>query len=71
MIKTLTLAMTGASGAPYTLRLMQCCLEAGIHVQFLCSQAGQIVLGMESDLKLMSKDQFLYRNGYNTLNYFE
>ena len=26
---------------------------------------------MESDLKLMSKDQFLYRNGYNTLNYFE
>ena len=57
MIKTLTLAMTGASGAPYTLRLMQCCLEAGIHIQFLCSQPGQIVLGMESDLKLTGSPQ--------------
>ena len=26
---------------------------------------------MESDLKLMSKDQFLFKNGYKTLNYFE
>lgn len=49
--------MTGASGAPYTLRLMQCCLEAGIHIQFLCSQPGQIVLGMESDLKLTGSPQ--------------
>lgn len=57
MIKTLTLAMTGASGAPYTLRLMQCCLEAGIHIQFICSQPGQIVLGMESDLKLTGSPQ--------------
>ena len=61
MIKTLTLAMTGVSGAPYTLRLMQCCLEAGIHVQFLCSQAGQIVLGMESDLKLTGSPQKMQR----------
>jgi len=51
-IKTLTLAMTGASGAPYTLGLMRHCLNAGIHLQFLTSQPGQIVLGMESDLKL-------------------
>ncbi len=57
MIKTLTLAMTGASGAPYTLRLMQCCLDAGVHVQFLCSQPGQIVLGMESDLKITGSPQ--------------
>lgn len=26
---------------------------------------------MKSDLKLMSKDQFLFKNGYKTLNYFE
>ncbi len=26
---------------------------------------------MESDLKLMRKEQFLIKNGYNTLNYFE
>ena len=61
MIKTLTLAMTGASGAPYTLRLMRCCLDAKIHVQFLCSEAGQIVLGMESDLKLTGSPQKMQR----------
>ena len=26
---------------------------------------------MKSDLKLMSKDQFLKNGGYETLNYFE
>lgn len=53
--------MTGASGAHYTLRLMQYCLDAGVHVQFLCSQAGQIVLGMESDLKLTGSPQKMQR----------
>lgn len=56
-IETLTLAMTGASGAPYTLRLMQLCLQADIHIQFICSQPGQIVMGMESDLKLTGNAQ--------------
>jgi 4-hydroxy-3-polyprenylbenzoate decarboxylase len=56
-IETLTLAMTGASGAPYTLRLMQLCLQANIHIQFICSQPGQIVMGMESDLKLTGNTQ--------------
>ena len=51
-ISRLTLAMTGASGAAYTLGLMRHCLHAGIQVQFLTSQPGLIVLGMESDLKL-------------------
>ena len=48
----LTLAMTGASGADYTLRLFEYCLQQGIHVQFITSQPGQIVLGMETELKL-------------------
>ncbi len=56
-IETLTLAMTGASGAPYTLRLMQLCLQAKVHVQFICSQPGQIVMGMESALKLTGNAQ--------------
>ncbi len=56
-IRTLTLAMTGASGAPYTIGLMRHCLQQGIHIQFLCSQPGQIVLGMESDLKLSGAPQ--------------
>ena len=50
--KIITLAMTGASGAEYTLRLFECCLQEKIQVQFITSQPGQIVLGMESELKL-------------------
>jgi len=56
-LKTLTVAMTGASGAPYTLRLLEICLQTDIHIQFICSQPGQIVLGMESDLKLTGSPQ--------------
>ena len=55
--KTLTLAMTGASGAAYTLRLLECCLQNRIRVQFLTSQPGQIVLGMETVLKLTGAPQ--------------
>lgn len=54
---TLTLAMTGASGADYTLRLFEICLQNNIHVQFLTSQPGQIVIGMETDLKLTGSAQ--------------
>jgi len=54
MINTITVAMTGASGAPYTIRLLQQLIQSGINVQFLCSQPGQIVLAMESELKLPS-----------------
>ena len=53
----LTLAMTGASGADYTLRLFEFCLQQGIHVQFITSQPGQIVLGMETELKLSGPPQ--------------
>ena len=53
----ITLAMTGASGADYTLRLFECCLRAGIQVQFITSQPGQIVLGMETELKLTGTPQ--------------
>ena len=52
-----TLAMTGASGADYTLRLFQCCLQQGIRVQFITSQPGQIVMGMETELKLTGSPQ--------------
>ncbi|MDH3759670.1 MAG: UbiX family flavin prenyltransferase [Gammaproteobacteria bacterium] len=54
---TITLAMTGASGAEYMLRLFQCCLQNDIHVQFISSQPGQIVLGMETELKLSGSPQ--------------
>jgi 4-hydroxy-3-polyprenylbenzoate decarboxylase len=50
--KVITLAITGASGAEYTLRLMQCLLQKNIRIQFITSQPGQIVMGMETELKL-------------------
>lgn len=53
----ITLAMTGASGAEYMLRLFECCLQNNIHVQFITSQPGQIVLGMETELKLSGSPQ--------------
>ena len=49
--------MTGASGAPYTLRLLEICLQTDIQLQFICSPPAQIVLGMESDLKLTGSPQ--------------
>ncbi|MDC1286500.1 UbiX family flavin prenyltransferase [Gammaproteobacteria bacterium] len=55
--KVITLAMTGASGAEYTLRLMQCLLRENIQVQFITSQPGQIVMGMETELKLTGSSQ--------------
>jgi len=56
-VDTLTLAMTGASGAVYTLRLFELCLKNNIQVQFITSQPGQIVLGMETELKLTGSPQ--------------
>ena len=56
-MKTITVAMTGASGAPYCIRLLEQLLQAGKQVQFLCSQPGQVVFAMESDLKLSSSPQ--------------
>jgi len=44
------LAMTGASGADYGLRLMQCLLDAEYPVYLLLSKAAQLVLATETDL---------------------
>jgi 4-hydroxy-3-polyprenylbenzoate decarboxylase len=55
--KVVTLAMTGASGAEYTLRLIECLLRNHIQIQFISSQPGQIVMGMETKLKLSGSPQ--------------
>ncbi|MBS0359120.1 MAG: UbiX family flavin prenyltransferase [Proteobacteria bacterium] len=52
---TITLAITGASGMPYALRLLQCLLEAKKKVYLVVSQAAQVVLAMETELKLPGK----------------
>jgi 4-hydroxy-3-polyprenylbenzoate decarboxylase len=52
MSKTICLALTGASGMPYGIRLLECLLAAGCHVQLLYSQAAQIVARQEMALEL-------------------
>ena len=49
---SITLAMTGASGAAYGLRLLQCLIEAGIDVHLMLSKPAQVVIAMESDVKI-------------------
>ncbi len=51
----IALAITGASGSAYALRLLECLIAAGEAVYLMVSQAGQIVLKMESDLDLPSQ----------------
>ena len=50
--RPIILGMTGASGADYGLRLLQCLLDAGWPVHLLLSKAAQIVIHMETDLRL-------------------
>jgi 4-hydroxy-3-polyprenylbenzoate decarboxylase len=53
--KTVCLALTGASGMPYGIRLLECLLGAGCHVQLLYSQVAQIVARQEMDLALPAR----------------
>lgn len=55
MPETVCLALTGASGLPYGLRLLECLLAAGCRVQLLYSQAAQVVARQEMDLELPSR----------------
>jgi 4-hydroxy-3-polyprenylbenzoate decarboxylase len=55
MNPTICLAWTGASGMPYGLRLLECLLAAGCHVQLLYSQAAQVVARQEMDFDLPSR----------------
>jgi len=50
--RTINLAITGASGAQYALRLLQCLVAAGCRVHVMISRAAQVVVATETDLKL-------------------
>ncbi|MBT5231255.1 MAG: UbiX family flavin prenyltransferase [Methylococcales bacterium] len=54
MPKTIAVAMTGASGAQYGLRLIQCLLDGGHRVYLMVSQPAQIVINTETELTLPS-----------------
>jgi len=53
----ITLAITGASGAPYALRLLQCLVAAERDVYVLISKAAQVVMATETSLKLPGTQQ--------------
>ncbi len=50
--RAITLAMTGASGAQYGLRLLQCLIAADCKVYLLISSAAEVVIRTETDLEL-------------------
>jgi flavin prenyltransferase len=53
--RTITVALTGASGAHYGLRLIECLIRSGIRVYLLISQAAQVVVKMETGLELPAR----------------
>jgi flavin prenyltransferase len=55
MTTTIAVALTGASGIPYGLRLTQCLVESGAQVYLLYSQAAHIVAKQELDLSIPSR----------------
>ena len=70
MPKTICLALTGASGMPYGIRLLECLLEAGCHVQLLYSQVAQVVANQEMAIELPSRAtdaQTYFRERYAAL----
>lgn len=50
--KSITLAITGASGAPYALRLIEQLVSANYHVFLLISSAAKVVFAAEENIKL-------------------
>lgn len=56
---TVTLAMTGASGAAYGMRLLECLLQAQRCVYFMISDAARTVVKMEMGIELPSGTEAL------------
>lgn len=56
-MKTITLALTGASGMTYGMRLLASLLQAGHRVNLVYSQAAQVVASQEMDLALSARPQ--------------
>jgi 4-hydroxy-3-polyprenylbenzoate decarboxylase len=57
----INLAMTGASGAPYGLRLLEELIAAGCQVRFMVSRAAQVVISTETELRLPGSPDAMQR----------
>lgn len=60
-VKTVTVAMTGASGIQYALRLIECLVQANCQVYVLMSKPARVVMGMDTDLPVPAKTADLRR----------
>jgi len=63
---TISVAMTGASGAQYGLRLLECLVAAERNVYVMLSKAAQIVIGTETECRLPGRTAEMTRflSGY-------
>ena len=50
--RPIALAITGASGSAYGLRLLEVLIQNGRRVYLMISKAGEVVIPMETDLEL-------------------
>lgn len=64
----ISLAITGASGAPYALRLLQCLIAADKTVYVMVSKAAQVVFATETDLKLPGTPEKMQAHLTQTFN---
>jgi flavin prenyltransferase len=55
MTRHVALAMTGASGAQYGLRLLECLLGSDCRVTLMISRPAQVVIGTETELALPAR----------------
>lgn len=55
MSKSIAVALTGASGMPYGLKLIECLITAGCRVQVLYSQVAQIVARQELEVTIPAR----------------
>ncbi|MGB5199625.1 MAG: flavin prenyltransferase UbiX [Sedimenticolaceae bacterium] len=53
----IAVAFTGASGIQYGLRLLECLLDADRRVYLMVSQAAQVVVNMETELRFPSRPE--------------
>ncbi len=53
--QTITVAITGASGIQYALRLIECLLQSDCQVYVLMSKPGKIVMGMDTDIPVPAR----------------
>jgi len=60
--KTITVALTGASGIQYGLRLIECLIKANCRVYVLMSKPAKVVMGMDTDQSVPARTADVQRD---------